>query len=226
MTKIIPRASQRVVIPALLAAALVVTLSFAYSVSASNAIVEVTGVIDKGVEAGCVVLLGENGKTYELHDLEGISPLIGSRVTVRGTLLTDIASFCVQGAALKVFQYSVLSRGGQVEDYASLIDALRGTGITVEPAGHADQPFISVGGQVINVNGEAVQVFEYTTPSGADAEAKLVSPDGREIGTTMVTWVDSPHFYKAGRLIILYVGDSATVIAALEATLGPQFAGG
>lgn len=225
MTKTTPRASKRVVIPAIMAAALVVTISFGYATSANNAIVEVTGIIDKGVEAGCVVLIGEDGKTYELHDLEGLRPLIGSRVTVRGTLLTDRASFCMQGAALKVFEYSVLSQGGQVTDYISLIDALRGTGVTVEPAGHVDQPIFSVGGQVINLNDERVQVFEYATPSGADAEAMLISPDGREIGTTMVTWVDSPHFYRAGRVIVLYVGESATVISSLETALGPQFAG-
>ncbi len=52
-----------------------------------------------------------------------------------------------------------------------------------------------------------------------------MSAGGSSIGTTMVTWVAAPHFYKSGRLIVLCVGDDAGVIAALEAALGAQFAG-
>jgi hypothetical protein len=37
--------------------------------------------------------------------------------------------------------------------------------------------------------------------------------------------VATPHFYKAGRLIVLYVGDSTGVTNVLEAELGQQFAG-
>ena len=41
----------------------------------------------------------------------------------------------------------------------------------------------------------------------------------------MVNWVATPHFYKTGKLIVLYVGDNMTVISTLETVLGPQFAG-
>lgn len=40
----------------------------------------------------------------------------------------------------------------------------------------------------------------------------------------MVTWVTTPHFYKAGCLIVLYV--AAAITTALEQVLGPQFAEG
>ena len=84
---------------------------------------------------------------------------------------------------------------------------------------------VTVKGQVIKVNGEDVQVFEYTDAAAAKVEAAIVSPDGGSIGTSMVTWVAAPHFYKTGKLIVLYVGDNQTTIAALETALGPQFAG-
>jgi hypothetical protein len=119
----------------------------------------------------------------------------------------------------------VVSHGGLVTDYVSLIDQLRAAGATVEPAGEVLQPFFSVKGQVIKVNGEDVQVFEYTDAAAAEAEATSVSPDGGSVGTSMVTWVAAPHFYKTGRLIVLYVGDNQTTIVALETALGPQFAG-
>ncbi len=119
----------------------------------------------------------------------------------------------------------VVSHGGPVTDYVSLIDNLRAAGATVEPAGEVTQPFFSVKGNVITVNGGRVQVFEYADTAAADTEAALVSPDGSSIGTTMVGWVAAPHFYKTGRLIALYVSDDTAVINVLEAVLGTQFAG-
>ncbi|MFQ5969191.1 MAG: hypothetical protein ACE5J2_01665 [Nitrososphaerales archaeon] len=112
-----------------------------------------------------------------------------------------------------------------VIDYSSLIDNLHSTGAIVEPSGEVSQPFFSVKGQVIKVNGDDVQVFEYADSTAADSEAGLVSPDSSSIGTSMVHWVATPHFYKSEKLIVLYVGDNMAVIDALEAVLGPQFAG-
>src|SRR4028118_465539 len=66
-----------------------------------------------------------------------------------------------------------------------LTTQLRGQGVKVERAGEISQPFFSVKGQGISVNGENVQVFIYRSPVAAEAEAKLVSPDGGSVGTNM-----------------------------------------
>ena len=58
-----------------------------------------------------------------------------------------------------------------------------------------------------------------------NAAIQSISQDGSSIGTTMVTWVAAPHFYAAGRLIVLYVGEDGGVIEVLDQVLGPQFAG-
>ena len=90
-------------------------------------------------------------------------------------------------------------------------------------------------GQVLTVNGEDIQAFEFGSAEEADAAAGGVSATGSSIVTTMadgtqkasmVTWVVPPHFYKAGKLIVLYVGCDGDVIDALQETMGPQFAGG
>jgi hypothetical protein len=117
---------------------------------------------------------------------------------------------------------------GPVQDYDSFVDNLRAAGATVE---HKTLPqvivqdFFSVTGQVFKVNGEEVQVFEYSDQSTTEAEAALISPDGSSIGTSLPFWVAPPHFYKAGRIIVLYVGESKAVTDVLERVLGPQFAG-
>ena len=41
----------------------------------------------------------------------------------------------------------------------------------------------------------------------------------------MVTWVAPPHFYRQGRVIVLYVGSNPNILSLLTAVLGPQFAG-
>lgn len=118
-----------------------------------------------------------------------------------------------------------VSHGGPVEDYVSLIDNLQTVGATVEPAGDISQPFFSVKGNAIIVNGENVQVFEYADQAAAETEAALVSPDGSSIGTSMPFWVGPPHFYKASTIIVLYIGENSKVIDLLVSVLGAQFAG-
>jgi hypothetical protein len=115
--------------------------------------------------------------------------------------------------------------GDTVTDYDSFIQALRTNGAAVEAAGTVSQPFFSVEGKILSVEGQDVQVFEYLDADTAQAEAELVSPDGSSVGTSMVTWIEAPHFYRTGKLIALYVGSSESVLNVLEVVLGPQFAG-
>jgi hypothetical protein len=117
------------------------------------------------------------------------------------------------------------SHGNPISGYVELVDALRAAGATVEPSEPVTQVFFTPEGNIIKVNGADVQVFEYESAEDMENEASQVEPDGGSIGTTMVTWMDTPHFYKAGRIIVLYVGSDETVLDLLESTLGPQFAG-
>jgi hypothetical protein len=110
-------------------------------------------------------------------------------------------------------------------DYASLIDRLRTVGVRVEGDGEVEQPFLSIRGRMIKLHSEDVQVFQYSSATEMEAQAALISRDGSTVGTTKIHWIGSPHFYKQGRLLVLYVGDSEKVRKSLEAVLGQQFAG-
>lgn len=117
------------------------------------------------------------------------------------------------------------SPGGSVSDRASLLDSLRAEGASVELGETVSQPFFASQGQIIRTNGAEFQVFEFASEVEAKAAAESVSADGVVVGVTMLSWIDAPHFYQAGKLIVLYVGSDNEVTRLLAALLGPQFAG-
>jgi len=112
-----------------------------------------------------------------------------------------------------------------VTDYPSLIKSLRALGAGATAVGDVEQPFFSIKGLMIRVHGEDVQVFQYANAAAADAEATPISRDGMAVGTRKIFWVGAPHFYKQGRLLVLYVGSNDKVLKTLETALGQQFAG-
>ena len=146
--------------------------------------------------------------------------------TMRRHFITSIVLlfFAVQitACAPKVKQ----SNDEALMDYATLIDTLRATGVNVVPSGEIAQPFFSVKGRVISVNGKDVQVFEYANADEASAIGEHISPDGSWIGKHHVNWVAAPHFYQEGKLIILFLGPRSAVPNELQAIVGPQIAGG
>jgi hypothetical protein len=112
-----------------------------------------------------------------------------------------------------------------VEDQASFLAALRAEGATAEVVDSISQDFFSVEGQIITVNGAEVQVFEYESAEGMENAASQVAPDGGSIGTSMLTWIETPHFYKTGRIIVIYIGSDEKILNLLQTIMGPQFAG-
>ncbi len=85
-------------------------------------------------------------------------------------------------------------------------------------------PFFSTTARDVTVNREHINVFEYPSAAAAESDAAKVSPDGSSVGTTMISWIGPPHFYKSGRLIVTYAGSTESVLKPLEAVLGKPFA--
>lgn len=113
----------------------------------------------------------------------------------------------------------------RVEDKTSFVAALQISNATAEIVDSVIQDFFSPEGSIVKVNGQDVQVFEYENKEAMESDASQVAPEGGSIGTSMVTWMDVPHFYKAGRIIVLYVGSDKATLDLLEKVMGPQFAG-
>ena len=113
-----------------------------------------------------------------------------------------------------------------IQNLDGLVAAFQAAGMTVEPGGTIDQPFFTVQGQTLKVNGGDVQVYVYDTAQAMEADASQISADGHSIGTNMVDWTGTPHFFKTGNILILSLGDDQTVLGLLQTILGSQFAGG
>ncbi len=112
---------------------------------------------------------------------------------------------------------------------ASFAQHLSDTGMNVRLRGGVSQPFFAVDGQVVDIAGESVQVYEYQDVDQARAAASAVADDGAQVaaggGTTLVDWISTPHFYLRDRLIVVYVGEHDGVLNVLDGTLGDPFAG-
>jgi hypothetical protein len=93
-----------------------------------------------------------------------------------------------------------------------------------------EQPFFEPQGMALIVNGESIQIFSFASIELAAAAAALVSPSGDSVGTTMLSWIAPPHFYRydlgePDGVIVLYVGSDVSVLRMLDSVAGPQFAG-
>jgi hypothetical protein len=124
---------------------------------------------------------------------------------------------------------TMTSHGGPVRDHVSLVDNLRGRGLTVTPVGPISQPFLHGDGTRLAITGPGIgaaeiQSYEYDTADGAAADAATFRPDGTP-RTVMVDWVSAPHLYLRGRVIVVYVGTDPGVTSTLTDLLGPQFSG-
>ena len=170
-----------------------------------------------------------NSETPQRPSEIGTSRWTSSHITVTGIK-------GIGGLAEVRLSSPVVSHGGPVTDYVSLVDNLRAAGATVDPAGTVSSDFFGQQGQVLTVNGEDIQAFEFASAEEADTVAKGVSASGSSISRVdsetgmgvaiSALWVAPPHFYKAGKLIVLYVGSDSDVINALQEAMGSQFAGG
>ena len=146
-------------------------------------------------------------------------------LTYAGWTLLAIGLASCGGASSAATQAQRQSLAYPVTDQASLLSKLRGAGASVEVVGEVDQPFLSITGMMIKVQGEDVQVFQYSSAAEMEAQAALISRYGMAVGTRKIHWIDAPHFFKQGRVLVLYVANDEKVQELLTAVLGPQFAG-
>jgi hypothetical protein len=120
------------------------------------------------------------------------------------------------------------SNAGPIHDAASLADHLRAAGATVEMAGTIKHPFLAVPGQLMTVNGQDIEVFQYADAKALANDTRTIDPDGciGTVGGGMIdAWTAPPHFFKSANVMVIYLGSDAKMLNLLTSVLGKQFAG-
>jgi hypothetical protein len=101
---------------------------------------------------------------------------------------------------------------GTVDQFVEAFDN-KGLRVTVgDELPIASNPFFSVPGRVVFVNGAHLNAFEYPSADAAAADAAQVSTAG-QFRFVLITWISTPRFYRQDRLIALYAAAPATSFA-------------
>ena len=110
-----------------------------------------------------------------------------------------------------------------------LVEELRQQGVAVSSQGAEPRdtfPFFSVQATRLTINGDEAHIFEFTSETVATSAASTVAAAGTPIGTTQVTWIAPPRFYRRDRFIALSLGSAGETARALDAVFGRPFADG
>jgi len=109
---------------------------------------------------------------------------------------------------------------GPVSTLEELAAALEAGGAKVERGEALQEGFFPVDGQILNVDGAGLNVWEFADAASREAAQATIQGGGFIIGTAAVDWIDQPNFFAQGRLIVLYVGRDAAMIERLTGLLG------
>ena len=115
---------------------------------------------------------------------------------------------------------------------ADFVAGLDARGVRVRDRAGVPQPFLDAeatatlrlrGGELRRPAEVLIYLYEDREQAGEDAAA--IGPDGQP-ATSRITWVEPPHFYRQGELIVLYLGTDEAVLDLLAELLGEPFAVG
>lgn len=141
----------------------------------------------------------------------------------------------LQAVALATLSFSAtacsqsLTVPSHVGTVDQLVNALRAKQLNVSVGGETSPQrngYFSVSSRDVTVSGALLKAFEYETAGQADADAALISVDGQPNPTSQIGWISAPHYYKQGRLIVLYVGCAKNILQPLDELIGPAIAKG
>ncbi|MDF2556918.1 MAG: hypothetical protein K0R71_746 [Bacillales bacterium] len=98
----------------------------------------------------------------------------------------------------------------------NFIQSLEDVGYTVIKEETGDWTFLSVYPTYYTVDSQRLAIYEYQNEEEAIKEAQGISKNG----FGMISWVDKPHFYRKGEIIVSYIGSDTKLIIDLPKILG------
>ena len=135
---------------------------------------------------------------HEMGRVKGLGAVLGA------TVLLVVVAACGSGESSSQPTTPAVSHGGPVKDYISLVDNLRAAGATVDPAGTVSPDFFAPQGQLLTVNGERVETFEFASAEEADAAVGVfpATVGGACVGASSLSEVGSAPFPHATPITI------------------------
>lgn len=109
-------------------------------------------------------------------------------------------------------------------DYDTFVTALKTNGYSPEEIiptqGDTDHSLFSVPSKGIHLNGGSILIYEFSDNDIAISQSKTISNDGSQIGNAQIEWIDQPHFYLQGKIIVGYIGSNKYILNDLSKILG------
>jgi hypothetical protein len=115
--------------------------------------------------------------------------------------------------------------GQDLLDYEQFVQNLRDAGHTVEETGQIEADIFDLSARTLLVNGESIQVYQFSSVEAQQAAAATISANGHIIGTRSFFWISQPYFYAKDTLIVLSHTVEEDTIELLAAELGRPLTG-
>jgi len=121
---------------------------------------------------------------------------------------------------------AVVSHGGPVRDHVSLVESLRGRGLTVNPAS-SFPPLLTAPGTILEISGggiggASIQSFDYPSAEAAAYDMARLTGSRTDVPMVSVMWMGPPHFFLRERAFVIYVGADSSVVDLLADLLGAE----
>jgi hypothetical protein len=108
-----------------------------------------------------------------------------------------------------------------------LLDGLKKAKVNYKILRTAQSDMFSTTVKEISLYDEEICIHEFKDNIDMEIAAMRVRPDGFGIATVgEFEWINLPHFFKKGNIIVQYIGDSEKLVKAIETIMGKQYAGG
>lgn len=128
------------------------------------------------------------------------------------------------------FDKTLIEKGTVVdlkaESCKEFIERLEKAGTKIKAITKGSNTFLKGEATAININEEFINVYEYKNSNQMEADLKTISGDGSIVGNAIIEWLYTPHIYKSGDIIVLYVGENSEIKDIIQKLVGNQFAGG
>ncbi|HRX02429.1 MAG TPA: hypothetical protein P5148_04730 [Anaerolineae bacterium] len=102
--------------------------------------------------------------------------------------------------------------------------AALGAQVDVAP-GRVFKPYLTTYGLIVRVDGDPIQVFQYSDEASLLADVAGLDATATSINGQPLVWPGAPHFWSKGGVLVLAVTDDQEFVDLISQVLGTPFAG-